>query len=153
MAIVSLDQLRRYAITRSLFKPTTLPRAIARLGFVQADPMRSPARAQDLILAQRVKDYRVGDLERRYPNLAIEEAYFINYGFLPRKTLALLHPREAPRSWNPKINRYAEELLSFVRQQGHSHSKDVQAQFNFGHIKRWGSELSVSKHLLEGLHY
>jgi len=54
-------------IARSLFKPTSLLRAIARLGFVQADPMRAPARAQDLILAHRVKDYRVGELERRYP--------------------------------------------------------------------------------------
>ena len=86
-------QLRRYAIARSLFKPTSLPRAIARLGFVQADPMRAPARAQDLILAHRVKNYRAGELERRYPRLAIEEAFFINYGFLPRETLALLHPR------------------------------------------------------------
>ena len=58
----SLGQLRRYAIARSLFEPTTLPRAIARLGFVQADPMRAPARAQDLILVHRVKDYRAGDL-------------------------------------------------------------------------------------------
>jgi uncharacterized protein len=96
-AIVSLDQLRRYAIARSLFKPTTLPRAIARLGFVQADPIRAPARAQDLILAHRVKDYRVGDLERRYPRLPIEEAFFIPYGFLPRETLALLHPRRCRR--------------------------------------------------------
>ena len=55
--------------------------------------MRAPARAQDLILAHRVKDYRAGELERRYPRLAIEEAFFINYGFLPRETLALLHPR------------------------------------------------------------
>jgi uncharacterized protein YcaQ len=74
----SLLQLRRYAIARSLFKATSLPRAIARLGFVQADPMRAPARAQDLILAQRVKDYRAGELERRYPRLPIEEAFFIN---------------------------------------------------------------------------
>jgi len=63
----SLQQLRRYMIVRSLFKPTSLLRAIARLGFVQADPMRAPARAQDLILAHRVKDYRAGELEHRYP--------------------------------------------------------------------------------------
>ena len=61
----TLEQLRRFAIARSFFKPTSLPRAIARLGFLQADPMRAPARAQDLILAQRVKDYRAGELERR----------------------------------------------------------------------------------------
>jgi uncharacterized protein YcaQ len=38
---------------------------VRRLGFVQADPIRSPARAQDLILRHRVKDYFAGDLERR----------------------------------------------------------------------------------------
>jgi len=30
------------------------------MAFVQADPIRSPARAQDLILRQRVKAYRAG---------------------------------------------------------------------------------------------
>ena len=39
---LTLDHLRRYAVARSLFKPTTLPRAIQRLGFVQADPIRAP---------------------------------------------------------------------------------------------------------------
>ena len=54
------------------------------LGFVQADPIRAPARAQDLTLRHRVAGYRAGDLERRYPTLAIEEDRFVNYGFLPR---------------------------------------------------------------------
>ena len=54
---VTLDDLRRHALARSLFAPTTLPKAIARLGFVQADPIRAPARAQDLTLRHRVKDY------------------------------------------------------------------------------------------------
>jgi uncharacterized protein YcaQ len=149
----TLPQLRRYAIARSLFKATSLPRAIARLGFVQADPMRAPARAQDLILAQRVKDYRAGDLERRYPRLAIEEAFFVNYGFLPRQTLALLHPREAPRSWDAGMQALALEVLAFVRQNGRTHPRDVQAHFKHGRIKRWGGDLNVSTHLLEGLHY
>src|SRR5882762_2068302 len=92
----NLQQLRRYAIARSLFEPISLRRAIARLGFVQADPMRAPARAQDLILAYRVKNYRVGQLEQRYSRLAVEEGYFLNYGFLPRKNLLLLHPRAEP---------------------------------------------------------
>ncbi len=149
----SLRQLRRYAIARSLFKATSLPRAIARLGFVQADPMRAPARAQDLILAQRVKDYRAGELERRYPRLAIEEAFFVNYGFLPRETLALLHPRGAPRAWDARMEAHAQEVLAFVRQRGRTHPKDVQAYFDHGRIKRWGGDLNASTHLLEGLHY
>ncbi len=154
--VSSLRQLRRYAIARSLFKATSLPRAIARLGFVQADPMRAPARAQDLILAHRVKDYRAGALERRYPRLAIEEAFFFNYGFLPRETLALLHPRGAPPTydaWDSKMQTRAEEVLAFVRQHGPTYPKDVQANFDHRRIRRWGADLNVSNHLLEGLHY
>jgi uncharacterized protein YcaQ len=149
----SLRQLRRYAIARSLFQVTSLPRAIARLGFVQADPMRAPARAQDLILAHRVKHYRAGELERRYPRLAIEEAFFVNYGFMPRETLVLLHPREAPCAWDARMLARAQEVLAFVRQQGHVRPKDVQAHFDHGRIKRWGGNLNASTHLLEGLHY
>jgi uncharacterized protein YcaQ len=152
----SLEQLRHYAIARSLFKPTSLPKAIARLGFVQADPMRVPARAQDLILAHRVKGYRFGELEHRYPRLAIEEVFFINYGFLPRETMALLHPRGAPRvwdAWDTAMQERADGVLAFVSRHGHTRAKDVQAHFNHGRIKRWGGDLNVSSHLLEGLHY
>ena len=95
----TLAQLRRYAIARTLFKPTTLPKAIQKLGFVQADPIRAPARAQDLTLRHRVTGYRAGDLERRYPQLGIEEDFFVNYGFLPRATHALMHPRVARSVW------------------------------------------------------
>ena len=38
-AALTLDHLRHHAVARTLFAPTTLPRAIDRLGFVQADPM------------------------------------------------------------------------------------------------------------------
>jgi uncharacterized protein len=51
---------------------------------VHADPIRAPARAQDLILRHRVKNYAAGDLERHYSALAIEEDFFVNYGFVPR---------------------------------------------------------------------
>ena len=152
----NLELLRRYAITRSLFKPTSLMRAIVRLGFVQADPMRAPARAQDLILLHRVRNYRAGQLEHRYPHLAIEEAFFINYGFMPSGTLTLLHPRGTPRAWDhwdKKMQARAQEVLAFVRQNGHTSSKDVQTRFKHGRIKRWGANLNLSNHLLEGLHY
>ena len=75
-------------------KRAAVDEAIARLGFVQADPIRAPARAQDLTLRHRVAGYRAGDLERRYPRLAIEEDFFVNYGFLPRATQAM--PRSRP---------------------------------------------------------
>src|SRR5215210_2732379 len=93
MSDLTLDDLRRFAVRRSLFRPTTLKRAVERLGFVQADPIRAPARAQDLTLRHRVKGYRAGDLERRYPQLGIEEDFFVNYGFLPATVQALMHPR------------------------------------------------------------
>src|SRR5437016_10979473 len=91
--LITLDDLRRFAVARSLFKPTTLKRALDRLGFVQADPIRAPARAQDLILRHRVKNYHAGDLERLYPGLGIEEDFFVVYGFLTRRVQALMHPR------------------------------------------------------------
>src|SRR5580698_8360751 len=92
MPTLTLDHIRRHAVACTLFA-TTLFKAIERLGFIQADPIRAPARAQDLTLRHRVRDYRAGDLERRYPRLAIEEDFFVNYGFLPRATQRLLHPR------------------------------------------------------------
>jgi uncharacterized protein YcaQ len=63
---VTLVALRRFAVARSLFAPVSLQQAIDRLGFVQADPIRAPARAQDLTLRHRVSGYRAGDLERQY---------------------------------------------------------------------------------------
>src|SRR6195256_67616 len=90
---ITLDDLRRFAVARSLFTPTTLKRALERMGFVQADPIRAPARAQDLILRHRVNDYRAGDLERHYTKLGIEEDFFITYGFVTSAIQALMHPR------------------------------------------------------------
>ena len=150
----TLDDLRRYAIARSLFAPTTLPRAIARLGFVQADPIRAPARAQDLTLRHRVAGYRAGDLERRYPKLAVEEDFFVNYGFLPRATQQLMHPRTPPTAW-PKARRaQAEAVLEFVRARGIAHPRDVDAQFQHGKARNWfGGSSRASTQLLDDMHY
>ena len=93
MPPLGLDDLRRLAVHRSLFAPTTLGRALQTFGFVQADPIRAPARAQDLTLRHRVKGYRAGDLERRYATLGVEEDFFVNYGFVTRSVQALMHPR------------------------------------------------------------
>ena len=154
LKVPSLQQLRRYAIARSLYKPTSLPRAIARLRFVQADLMRAPARAKDLILAHRVKDYCAGELERRYPRLAIEEGFFINYGFLPRETLALLHPRGAPPSydaWDSKMHGRARPGGAGLCVPAWSHLSKGRAGAisDHGRIRRWGADLNVSNHLLE----
>src|SRR5476649_2196663 len=111
---ISLADLRRYAVDRSLFPPTTLKRAIQKLGFVQADPIRAPARAQDLTLRHRVTAYRAGDLERRYPRLTIKEDFLVNYGFMPRAISALMHPRTARLAWSVQRRKQAEVVLAFV---------------------------------------
>ncbi len=148
------DDLRRFAIARSLFPETTLARAIAQLGFVQADPIRAPARAQDLTLRQRVTDYRAGDLERRYDTLPIEEDYFVNYGFLPRSHVDLMHPRAARRAWDKKSAKRAEEILVFVEERGRVHPREVDAHFAHGRVTNyWGGSSSASTHLLDAMHY
>jgi uncharacterized protein YcaQ len=150
----SLAELRRHAIARSLFRPTTLPKAIARLGFVQADPIRAPARAQDLTLRHRVEGYRAGDLERRYPRLPIEEDCFVNYGFLPRATQALMHPRTPRRAWSAARKAQAEAVLDFVRERGTVHPREVDQHFGHGRARNgFGGNSKASTQLLDDMHY
>jgi len=150
----TLNHLRRYAITRSLFKPTTLLRAIKKLGFVQIDPIRAPARAQDLTLRHRVNDYRAGDLEERYPRLAVEEDCFVNYGVLPRATQRLMHPRTARTEWSPSRWAQARAVLEFVQGRGVVHPREVDAAFEHGASKNWfGGNSRASTQLLDGMHY
>src|SRR5690348_18008118 len=104
---ITLDDLRRFAVGRSLFAPTTLKRALTRLGYVQADPIRAPARAQDLILRHRVAAYRAGDLEQQYPKLRLREDMVHVYGFLPEEQTALLHPRPLRGGWPAFMKRHA----------------------------------------------
>ena len=153
-AAPSLDDLRRMAVTRSLGRPTTLARAIDALGFVQADPIRSPARAQDLTLRPRVPGYRAGDLERLYPSLDVEEDVFINYGFVSRSLHALMHPRSAASLWPSPRNTRAQAVLAFVREHGAVHPRDVDAHFSHGSVTNyWGGSSNATTHLLDALHY
>jgi uncharacterized protein YcaQ len=150
----TLADLRRHAIARTLFRPTTLPAAIGRLGFVQADPLRAPARAQDLTLRHRVAGYRAGDLERRYPKLALEEDFFVNYGFVPRALHELMHPRAARHEWTAARWRQAHAVLDFVRERGPVHPAAVDAHFAHGKVKNWfGGSSRASTELLDGMHY
>jgi uncharacterized protein len=151
---ITLADLRRHAMAHTLFTPTSLPQAIQRLGFVQADPIRAPARAQDLTLRHRVRDYRAGDLERRYPRLAIEEDFYINYGFLPRATQALMHPRTPRTVWSKARWAQAHAVLDFVRERGVVHPREVDAHFQHGKTRNWfGGSSNASTQLLDGMHY
>jgi uncharacterized protein len=151
---VTLDHLRRYAVARSLFKPTTLKRAIDRLGFVQADPIRAPARAQDLTLRHRVTGYRAGDLERRYPKLPLEEDFFVNYGYLPRAHHQLMHPRTPRTVWTAARAEQAAAVLAFIRGRGAAHPREVDTHFAHGKVTNWfGGSSNASTELLDVMHY
>jgi uncharacterized protein YcaQ len=154
-APITLADLRRFAIARSLFAPTTLQRALDRLGFVQADPIRAPARAQDLILRHRVKGYCAGDLERRYERLAVEEDVFVNYGFVTPRVQALMHPRQPRGRFSGAKARQSQALLEFVRDHGAAvHPRDVDAHFAHGRVTNyWGGSSNATTHRLDLLHY
>jgi len=151
---VTLDDLRRLAVGRSLFEPTTLQRALDRLGFVQADPIRAPARAQDLTLRHRVIGYRAGDLERSYPRLDVHEDVLVNYGFVTSAVQALMHPRGGPVPWPAGRGRHVRALLEFVRGRGAVHPREVDEHFSHGTvINYWGGSSSATTHLMEAMHY
>ena len=159
---VTVRGLRRLAVSQSLFPPTTLKRALRRMQFVQADPIRSPARAQDLILRHRVKNYLAGDLERRYPKVEVEEDFFINYGFVTRELQKLMHPRSESGvsadiclPWSTRaLRKKAQMILEFVRERGVVHPKDVEKHFSHGKATNyWGGQSNATTHLLDGMHY
>jgi uncharacterized protein YcaQ len=119
---VSTATLRNFAFSRSLGIKTNLQQAICALGFVQADPdpIRAPARAQDLILMQRVRGYKADDLELHYAALDVEEDMMHNYGFMPRAVQRLLHPREAEML---KITHDIPDLSDRVLEYGRIHAR------------------------------
>lgn len=150
---VRLDDLRRHAVARTLFRPTTLARAIARLGFVQADPIRAPARAQDLILRHRVAGYHADDLEARYPRLRVEEEYLVNYGFMPRDLAGLMHPRAPHREWTDEQRAHADELRAIVARRRVVLPRDVETALSGRTVTNaWGGRSSAVTHLLDAMH-
>ena len=160
--MITLDDLRRFAVARNFPGPTTLNRALQQMAFVQADPIRSPARAQDLILRHRVKNYRAGDLERRYPSLDVEEDVFVNYGYVSRSLQTLMHPRSNSRvpaddvgaPWAFGKKKKARLLLDFVRERGPVHPRQVDEHFSHGRVTNyWGGSSNATTHLLDAMHY
>ena len=144
---LTLRQLRAHALD-TFAESATLRDAIEQAGFVQADPIRAPARAQDLILRQRLQSYRAGDLERRYPELEIEEGYLYAYGFLTRSLWQLRHPP------NPKgLSRRERRLLELVTERGEAHPDHLREDFGGRALNAWGSYSTVAKLGLERLHH
>lgn len=155
-ATPTLAQLRHYAVRHSIGRPAGLLAAIKRLGFVQADPIRAPARAQDLILYQRVRNYRAGQLERLYPTLPIEEDHFVNYGFLSREMHSLLHPRKGWRDVHiyREAPGLAEQVLEFVAGNGPTHPRQLTAALGRRQLTgAWGGTSEAATQALDALHY
>ena len=116
---------------------------------MQADPIRSPARAQDLILRHRVDGYRAGDLEREYPSLDVEEDYLYAYGFLARPVWNLLHPRSHSR-----MRAFEQKVLDTVRGLGEVHPAALEAHLGRQRvINAWGGYSKATTQALEDLHY
>ena len=151
---MTIDELRRYAVARSLFSQTSLPDALDALGFVQADPIRAPARAQDLMLRHRVTGYCAGDLVRQYPRLDVHEDFFINYGFVTDRVFRLMHPRRGQAPWSVTRGRHVKRLLEFIRVRGPVHPRQVDDHFPLGTVTNyWGGSSSATTHLLDSMHY
>jgi hypothetical protein len=149
MKRTGIHLLRAHAVAQTLFPPTTLKAAINRLGFVQADPIRSPARAHDLILRHRVKAYKAGDLERQYASLDIEEDVLYAYGFLPRTIWRLLHPRNMTG-----LSQMEEKVYETVCRLGVIHPRELETHFGRKRvINAWGGHSKATTRALEALHY
>ena len=117
--------------------------------FVQADPIRSPARAQDLILRHRVKAYRVGQLEQQYPELDIEEDVLYAYGFLPRRVWHLLQPRQTTG-----LGPLEKRVLEAVTRAGETHPRELQTHLGRRRvINAWGGYSAATTSTLERLHH
>jgi uncharacterized protein len=143
-----IAELRAHAVTHTLFAPTTLAQATRRLGFIQADPIRAPSRAQDLILRHRVTGYRDGDLERRYAALDIDEGYLYAYGFLSRPVWQLLHPARPTR-----LSQLEQAVLAAVSRSGATHPRALEAEFGRKRvINAWGGLSKATTRALERLH-
>ena len=148
---ITISDLRRFTVARNFPKPAALNPTLQRLGFVQADPIRAPARAQDLILRHRVKNYHNGDLERFYQKLDVEEDVFVNYGYVTRSLQELMHPR--PASLRGQARR-ARLVSDFINERGEAHPREVDEHFAHGTVTNyWGGSSNATTHLLDLMHY
>ncbi|MBL8511472.1 MAG: YcaQ family DNA glycosylase [Betaproteobacteria bacterium] len=150
------EALRHQLVNHSLFVTPDLAGAIQRLGYVQADPIRAPARAQDLILRQRVAGYRVDDLERLYPDLPVVEDMLHNYGFFPHHHLNLLYPRTPSPRWRAFADEHRglrRKVLGFLADNPLVHPRELESAVGEGaRVNGWGSASSATTLMLECLH-
>ena len=55
--LITLDDLRRFTVARNFIKPTTLKRAVHRMGFVQADELTGRVGEGGMSVVYRARRY------------------------------------------------------------------------------------------------
>ncbi|MDQ8187644.1 crosslink repair DNA glycosylase YcaQ family protein [Pelagicoccus sp. SDUM812002] len=145
---MSLQAFRKRVVAGSFSLYSDLNTALRGMQFVQADPIRCPARAQDLILRQRVQDYRAGDLERLFPDMAAEEGYLFAYGFMVPELWRNLRGRSLA-----KLSKLETAVLNAVRELGEVHPRDLDERFGRKSVRNyWGGKSKETKRVLDSLH-
>lgn len=143
-----LKEFRHRIVAGSFPEYANLAAAIEGLSFVQADPIRSPARAQDLMLRQRIGEYQAGELEREYPLLAAEEGFLFAYGFMSPDVWQDIGCR--PRT---KFTTLERDVLAAIEELGEAHPRALDERFGKISVKNyWGGQSRATKKILEDLH-
>src|SRR5437762_6755422 len=156
MAEMKRAALRAYAVARTFFQEDDPVAGVRSLGFVQIDPIRAPARAQDLILRHRVVHYRAGDLEAHFPELPLVEDFVHVYGVLPEASLDLLHPRRRHHTWRVEREHpaLARKILDYIERNGPTHPRELTRALGSARVVNgWGGSSAATTRMLEALHY
>ena len=145
----SLAEFRRRLVAGSFPRYPNLAAALENLGFVQADPIRSPARAQDLILRQRVAAYRAGDLERQFPELGAEEGYLFAYGFMRPDVW-----HDLRRHRRSTLTPLEHQILTAVKERGEVGPRDLDERFSSQSVQNcWGGKSKTIRQVLDELRH
>lgn len=146
---LELSEFKRRVVADSFPYFSRLSDALEGMQFVQADPIRSPARAQDLMLRQRVAGYVAGELEETFPDLEVEEGYLFAYGFMTPEVWRNLR-------WRPlrNLKKLERAVLEAVIELGEVHPRGLDERFGRKSVVNyWGGKSLETKRILEKLHH
>lgn len=146
---LGLSEFKRRVVADSFPQFLRLSDALRGMQFLQADPIRSPARAQDLMLRQRVAGYVAGELEEAFPNLEAEEGYLFAYGFMTPEVWRDLR-------WRPhrKLKKLERAVLEAVAELGEVHPRGLDERFGRKSVENyWGGKSQETKRILDKLHH